>query len=371
MTEDIPDRVRDIPLATTVTKDRLNDKQLADYCHTRKHFVKWLFTFGKDITTAEGYSETTARSYADKHDQFCRWVWDEENRYTMSLTHDHADSYMQHIAFSDLAPSSRPSYYKSVRVYFDFLSHQRGMEEWEPEMTFSHRADISKPKDHFTTDERQKLREAALEYGSVPSYHSVTPDERHKWTLHLAQRFEKPMNEVGKDDWDRANGWKYASLIWTALDTALRPIEVERSKVSWIDLDRQVLVIPREASKNDERWESALTAKTVMALDKWLRERECYELYDGRDEIWLTKYGNPYDKDSLSNVVRRVCDVADIDTTNRDVSWYSIRRGTITAMCEAGDIAAAQQQARHKDPRSTMRYDQPSTERRRDVLENL
>jgi integrase len=159
-------------------------------------------------------------------------------------------------------------------------------------------------------------------------------------------------------------------MVWVGIDAALRPIEVERASVGWVG-DEGVLWIPRSDSKNDERWEVALTDRTTNALQKWLTQRSNYAKYDDTDSLWLTKYGNPYNKDILSRLVKRLCEKAAIDTGNRKATWYSIRRGTITDMVTEGDLSTARQQARHKDPRSTMRYDQAPTERRQDVLERI
>lgn len=109
----------------------------------------------------------------------------------------------------------------------------------------------TQPKDFFTREERSKLREGALEYGSVPAYSDLSPRERSQWKAHLAQRFEKPKSEIVPADWDRANGWKIPSIVWTSLDAGLRPIEVERATVNWVDVDNSLLRIPiEEASKS-------------------------------------------------------------------------------------------------------------------------
>ena len=366
-----PEAVEGIPTATQKTIRRLDEKRLLDYREHRAKYINWLLELGKKPKHFEGYSQSSARTRADKHDQFCRWVWGESQGYTLSITHEHADKYLKHIAFRDLKPSSRPTYQKAVQAYFRWKADERGADEWEPDRTFYHRPDTTIPRDYFSQEERRKLREAALEYGSVPNYHAVTPTERKHWQNHLARRYSKPVDEVNRDDWERANGWKYAAMVWTGIDAALRPIEIERSTTDWVDLDDRTLMIPRADSKNDIRWEVALTDRTITALDRWLEQRGNYERYEGRDNLWLTKFGNPYDHNNLSNLVKRLCDIAGIDITNRKASWYSIRRGTITDMVTEGDLSTARQQARHKDPRSTMRYDQAPTERRKEVLERL
>lgn len=85
-------------------------------------------------------------------------------------------------------------------------------------------------------------------------------------------------SEVTRSTWDRANGWKIPSMVWTSLDAGLRPIEVQRSSIRWIDLDNGVLRIPKEeSSKNQNNWIVGLQERTVRALEQWLAEREQYE----------------------------------------------------------------------------------------------
>ncbi|WP_277556218.1 hypothetical protein [Halobaculum limi] len=81
------------------------------------------------------------------------------------------------------------------------------------------------------------MREAAMEYGSVHHYNSVTPSERDKWNTYLSQRLQKPKAEVTMKDWEKANSFKYTSMIHVALDAGLRPIEIKRSNVHWVDTE--------------------------------------------------------------------------------------------------------------------------------------
>ena len=74
------------------------------------------------------------------------------------------------------------------------------------------------------------------------------------------------------DDWDRANGWKIPSLVWTSLDAGLRPVEVKRSDVSWLDLDNSALRIPKgDSAKNRENWVVGLRDRTAEMLSRWYR----------------------------------------------------------------------------------------------------
>jgi integrase len=305
-----------------------------------------------------------------------RWVWETEG-YTTQVTHDHADGYLREIAVADHTQEHKLNVVKSLEMLFAWLEHERGYDEYEPAMEFSQPQRRDTTGDAFDRRERRQIREAALSYGSIPHYSAVTPAERDTWKAYLARRFEKPKSDVGLDDWERANGWKYPSLVWCSLDAALRPIEVERAKLSWLDLDRQRLVIPKEDDVKTKRadrareWTVALTERTTESLRRWVRQRACYEKYDDTEALWLTRYGNPYGSSSLKRLVTTLCDIAGIETANRKVSWYSIRRGTVTEIVEESDLSTAAEQVRHVDIRSTARYDQVSDRRRREVLERL
>jgi len=121
----------------------------------------------------------------------------------------------------------------------------------------------------------------------------------------------------------------------------LRPIEVERSTVSWIDTDNDVLRIPKEASsKNRDNWVVGLRERTSQGLQRWLDARNAYTKYDYTDAIWLTRKANPYDTSSLRYLLRNLCEIADIDTEHRQMSWCAIRHSVGTYMTREEDLAA-------------------------------
>lgn len=94
-------------------------------------------------------------------------------------------------------------------------------------------------------------------------------------------------------------------------------------------------------------------------------------MYDEDDLVWMTLNGNPFSSKSLKDILTKLCDAAEIDTEDRSVSWYSIRRSTATYMIHEYDLSAAQTQLRHNSPLTTMRYDQTPVEERRDALEKI
>lgn len=368
----VPQKIEGITVVTEPATRWLEQRQLTDYAEHRARLIRWCLNIGKNPNHAEGYAFYTVRGRASRLDQFYRWVWDEVGRYTTDITHDHADDFMRHLAYGDTSQDNKAQHMKAIKMLFKWRSWELGDEKWEPEITFSNDTRTTNPRDYLTVEERRRIREAALQYGSVPNYNALSPDERSRWKAHLAQRFEKAKADVGPSDFERANSWKFPSLIWTALDTGLRPVEVEASEVSWVDCENRVLRIPKEDSaKNTDNWIVSITDRTASALNRWLAERDQYDKYDGRDAIWLTRDGNPYASSSLNYVLRQVADIAEISTDNRSLSWYSIRHSVGTFMSREEGLAAAQTQLRHQDERTTMRYDQAPAEDRRDALNRM
>lgn len=367
------ERIQGIVVVTENSEQALNQRQLEDYREFRKKLIQWMLNLGKDPKKAEGYSQATVRSRCYKLDKFYRWVWQEEDGYTLNVDTDHADQYSKQLAYTEDSQTHKAAVQKSLKSLFKFQRFELGRSvEWEPSIQFSGDDGTHNPRDYLTREERRKLKEASLEHGSIPHYTAVTPDERDRWKAHLAQRFEKPKNEVSRKDWERANGWKMTSIVWTSMDAGLRPKEVGRAKTSWLDLENGLLRIPKEDStKNTDNWVVALSDRTANILRKWVGERENYEKYQGTDRLWLTKYGNPYDSQALNRFLRKLCETAGIPTEDRSMTWYSIRHSVGTHMAQENGLAAAQAQLRHKSERTTIRYDQAPVSNRRDTLNNL
>ncbi len=365
------DEISELPVVTEVAEEYLNPRQLLDYEDERKDCLRWLLSIGKRPEKGEGYAFGTVKPRSYRMDQFYRWVWEQENGYTANIKPSHADQWTRHLAQTDYSNTHKANCQKSVQMLFKWRHREHGVENWDPSIRFSENSS-SQPRDYLTREERGKVRDAALEYGTIPSYSNLAPSEREKWKIHLAQRFSKPKSEISPEDWSRANGWKIPSLVWTSLDAGLRPIEVERAITSWVDTENGVLRIPKEESaKSRDNWIVSLREKTADILSRWLEERELYSKYDGSGAIWLTRENNPYGSHSLKTVIERLCDIADIETENRKMSWYSIRHSVGTYMTREEDLAAAQAQLRHRSPQTTMKYDQTPVEDRQDALDRM
>ncbi|GAB3680496.1 hypothetical protein GCM10028857_03290 [Salinarchaeum chitinilyticum] len=361
----------DVTVVSEPAEEFLNQKQLLDYRSEREDCLSWLLAFGKAPEKGEGYAVGTVNPRASRMDQFYRWVWRSEDGYTAHLDTDHADDWMRHLAQEDSSSTHKTNCQKAVKMLFKWWSHERGGGSWDPEITFSQN-DRSRPADYLTREERRLIRDAALEYGTVPEYSNLSPAERDRWKQYLAQRLEMKKDEITPEDWEKANSWKIPSLVWCSLDAGLRPVEVERATVAWADPENCVLRIPRsDSAKSRESWIVSLKTRTAKMLARWLEERAQYPKYDDTDALWLTREANPYTSQSLRYLLHRLCEIADIETENRRMSWYSIRHSVGTYLTREEDLAATQTQLRHKSPESTMIYDHAAPEDRRDALDRM
>lgn len=359
--------------------NQLNSRQALDYDDYLGDLKTWLQDEGKNPERYEGYSDDTVDNYLRRLDQFHRWIWATYNGYTTQITHDQADDYIDALAANEVTKQNGDPYSESskrkmknaIEVLFKWRSYQRDGEEWDSPIEF--REETHQHPDEFTREERKRLREEVLEYDTIPAYGDLSPEERDRWKAYLAQKLEKPKEEVVPDDWKRVNqSWKIPSLIYVTLDAGLRPCEVEEASTSWVRLDKEELHIPKDDSaKNRGNWKVTLLPKTTKMLERWLEQRENHTKYDGRDELWLNRQGNPYRSGSLNTLLDNLCEEANIDQTNRDIVWYSFRHSLGTHMTDEGNVAQTKEQMRHKRLETTLKYKRPTHEPRRDTLNQI
>lgn len=342
------------------------------YREHRKNVLRWMWYEGKNPEARIGYAEGTVKNRSYRLDQFYRWVWDIEDGYTETITVSHANAYMKYLYPKSYSETYKASFQKSIHCLFKWQRYELGKDvDWDPVITYNDSSNLS-TKDPLTREERTKLRKTSLSHGSIPNYHSLTPEKRDEWKAHLAQRLGKPKSDIGIADFAKTDSWKWPSLIWTSLDAGLRPKEVGKAKVSWLDLKNGMLRIPPEdAVKNKHQWNVGLRARTAKILEQWLEERKQYAKYDDSELLWLTRYGNPYGSKSLNRRFRKLLDEAGIDRSNRNITWYSIRHSVGREMVKEMGTGGAAAQLRHKSLRSTLRYVRPSAEERKDVLDRM
>ena len=170
------DPLDEIKLVPEPSEELLNERQYLDYRSERERCLDWLLTFGKDPEKATGYATSTVENRASRMDQFYRWVWEQEDGYTSNLTHDRGDGYLRHLGRRECSNAHKNACRKAVMMLYKWRHHQRGAESWEPELSFSRKNQSTAPRDYLTREERSKIRDASLEYGSVPSRGNVRGD---------------------------------------------------------------------------------------------------------------------------------------------------------------------------------------------------
>lgn len=367
-------RHQGIPLVTEKSREYLNPRQEIDYREFRRSLAEWLDYQGKNPSKADGYSDSVVKTTMNRLDLFFRFIWDRQQRYTTSIGTDEADNWMKALAKrDDISEPSACHYQKAAHKYFKYLRNEKNRDiEWNPTIEFSDPSTNYQVREYLTREERTQLREAAMDYETIPHYNSLSPDERERWKKKLAQRLQKPASKITKRDFLNANSFKYPSMIYVALDIGARPCEINRMNTDWLDLKNGVVRVPKEdAAKNREDWICPLKDETTRILDRWLQERSAQQKYDGRDALWLTKYGNRYDKDSFRTVFRSIAKEAGFDLENRDLSPYSIRHSTGNYAEAEGGLATAAKQLRHKSRETTKKYSHSGVEQQRETLNKL
>lgn len=365
------DALADYKIVPGPDADRLSTTEFKRYRAFRLAFIGWLHRRGKDPSAGVGYAPKTVENTAYRTSKFMRYVWDLEGTFTLELTHEHADRYLDDLAAAGVSGTHGDQERKALLRLYRFLEATRGDDPWEPTRSFSPEHRIH-PPDYLSLDERGRIREAARGFEPIPGYNDLSPGARNRWRRYLAEILDTEEADILPADWCEVPSWKVTSLVWTSLDGGLRPHEVEHARVTWVDTANALLRIPGDdATKSDENWHVALTEGTTRSLARWLYERELYDHYADTDLLWLTREGNPYTAQSLRRLLHRLCEAAGIAVDNRRMSWYAIRHSVGTYMVRERGLAAAQAQLRHKRPETTMKYDAVPVEDRRAALERM
>lgn len=345
-----------------------------DYRDFKEEVLTWLATYGKHPEKGEGLSKTTLKSTHYKLETVFRWLWKYEDKYTTEFTPEHADRFIDLLNQTDsMIDSTVLHHAKDIKRFFKFTNHVYGTDyEWEPKPQLSQ--SNGDERAYLRRAAFQPLYEAALDYGSMKSYHTdMSSEERERLKLYLSQRFGVPKEKVGPEDFKKANSWKAPSMIAVTLDTGLRPIEVGRAKVSWVNLEDNELNVPKEDStKNEGHWNCSLKKRTATVLERWLDERASYDKYANRDELWLTKRGTKYGKDSCNYLLDTLIERGNVPIpAHQNISWYAIRHGVATYWANHVGPHHAKEQLRHKSINTTMKYLHSDAETRNDAVEQI
>lgn len=353
--DDVPFR-----LVTGPTREQLNEispRHTSDYEDFKTSYVGWFLNIGKNPNKGVGYAQKTTEQISVKTDQMFRYFWKVNNGYLTTLCKTDADELMESVERGDWGNANILTFKKTVKRYFKWLKHEKDTDhtDWDCPISVSEKERTN--RDYFRRHEFDSLYNAALSHGSVKNYNECTPDERDSIKAVLAQRFEMEKEKVNRDTFKRANSWKIPSLIATALDIGLRPVEIGNAKVEWVNLADQSLDIPaKEATKSDNDWKCSISSKTTRALERWLNERESYSKYEGEDNLWLNRIGNPYNSSTLNYLLNQLIDEGEIDPMKRNLTFYSIRHGCASLWANEYGIQHAREQLRHEKIETTMGY---------------
>ncbi len=193
---------RTITIVWKGQRDFLTRKAAVDYYEYRKPFLTYLLKMGKNPKKAKGYSPYTVCQTGHRCVRFDLWVWENRGGYKAPPDHEDARAYMEEVAFQDVTESTKGKILGSLRSYSKWLQYKFNRDKWEFNWNFQSGGGNNGPRDFLTKPERSKIRQVALGKDGTPNY--------------------------GTDDLLEADpeSWKFTSLVWTSLDSGLRPVEV-------------------------------------------------------------------------------------------------------------------------------------------------
>mgnify|MGYP000132657861 CR=1 FL=1 len=129
---------------------------------------------------------------------------------------------------------------------------------------------------------------------------------------------------------------------------------------------------PEIAVKNDQKWESMLSTRSVRIPEHWLSERSNKPKYDDTGALWLNRKGNRYDSRNPNDLLRNLMDDAGIEPNGRKLTWHSIRHSTgMYVFDQTGNLAYVAEILRHKSLEAAKTYAHPTPESQKDVVEEI
>lgn len=356
-------------------RERLNKKQFTVYEDWQLDLLRWVFDRGRRPIRRKGYAKNSMPHIKSAVERFSVWLFAERG-FTVEFTEDHLDSYWFYQMKRDTKLDSKRRELLNVR-----LVHKRRGKEWKIPESEEIYQDITEEeadpgfRDWYRDYEMKDIKAASLDLHTAPNREELSKEEIEKWGAYLAQRLEKPKNELTNEDWE-AESWKIPSLVYVSCDIGLRPCEVNRAQVYWADIEgesKPYIRIPRkEDSKLGKKNRNCrLSIDAAKMLERWINERETLAEYDDTDALWLTSQGNRYVSSTLRrSVMIPLQEEAGINVEKRENGWYMIRRGVGTDIVnKGGDISLLMQQLRIDRYETAMRYVQNADKASDDYLD--
>ena len=119
------EQIEGIVVVPEKSEELLNQRQLTDYRDHRERLIKWILNLGKDPEKAEGYAWDTARQCSYKIDKFYRWIWKQEDGYTLKATTRHAEEYSKELAYEEYSSTHKAAIQKAVKTLFKFQRYDK------------------------------------------------------------------------------------------------------------------------------------------------------------------------------------------------------------------------------------------------------
>lgn len=342
-------------------------------------FYDWMRHRGLDHLKEDGLAKSTADNYFDRLDQLHREVitlLEPDDRRIISP--DHADELLLLLARDTItkqdgepfAESAKRKLSNALKKHLEWRFHTGDLDfEWKPRISFSD-GDHTQAAE-FTYEETGRLFEEARSYGKLPSYYETSSEERDRISGLVAQRLGKPKEAVNREDWQKADqSSKIWSLVSVGYDAGLTPVEVRNAEVSWFKPNQEILKVPTEAAaKEREKEIISLSEDSSEAMSEWIRERRHLEKYDGSNKLWLNREANPYQSGSLCDLIRKLCNKADVPDKDRPIRWYSLRHSLGRHMKSDGSLSQTNDQLRHDTLETTeSTYGTSAPEERQETL---
>lgn len=360
--------------------DKINLRERISLKTERQNFIDWLRESGKNPKKSIGYGESSIENFARRLHQIQKWVWEKEGFFMSTLPERYADEFVEDLNADKItkedgepyAEASKRKFNDVLKAYYRWKSDSKDYSPWQPPIQFWDNGPTEKI-DFFTLREIQQLQSAALNYQCPPTYDNLTPEERDAWKVIISQSEGIPKSDVTPNHFKKLQRqWKIPSLIWTTVDTGLRPCEIERFRTDWLRLQKNEIHIPKQYSaKNDEAWSIAIRDETAKYLQKWLMQRAELPAYSNTDKLWLNQHQNSYSSRNLNYMLRNLLNDAGIDGTNRKIVWYSFRHTLGEHLYDESSQVTTATQLRHKDISSVQNYARPVPDRIRNYLDSI
>jgi integrase len=163
----------------------------------------------------------------------------------------------------------------------------------------------------------------------------------------------------------------FRRFLLALLSTGCRPGEVRTLLWGWVDIEKELWIIPEHKTITRQRNPRPRTIPVPPRILRMCR-RLALKPHKPGDHVFLNKHGKPYTKDCLARKMARLRDRAGIEEKGGEkIVPHSGRHTFITShIGQVSDIELADVTG-HSDPRMLKRYYHSSPERLRDIGRRL